>query len=161
MGPIRCPETSVKNYHTTPRNIPEERRSHQHRGGSLKSKLADEYAASDLSAILATFISKVLRSRNFHANKQPAPPHARYMTTIVSATQTQNKNGTMAAVNSATQQNLVVQNTSKPHGKSLIHKKKSWSSYSTYVSLSLSLPPPPPPPSYPIQSKRNTSAIYS
>jgi hypothetical protein len=28
----------VNNYHTTPRNIPEERKSHQHRGGSLKSK---------------------------------------------------------------------------------------------------------------------------
>jgi hypothetical protein len=27
MGPIRCPETSVNNYHTTPRNVPEERRS--------------------------------------------------------------------------------------------------------------------------------------
>jgi hypothetical protein len=27
MGPILCPETSVNNYHTTPRNIPEERRS--------------------------------------------------------------------------------------------------------------------------------------
>jgi hypothetical protein len=27
MGPVRCPETSVNNYHTTPRNIPEERRS--------------------------------------------------------------------------------------------------------------------------------------
>jgi hypothetical protein len=26
-GPIRCPETPVNNYHTTPRNIPEERRS--------------------------------------------------------------------------------------------------------------------------------------
>ena len=38
MGPIRCHETSVKNYHTTPRNIPEERRSHQHRGGSLNSR---------------------------------------------------------------------------------------------------------------------------
>ena len=24
MGPLRCPETSVNNYHTTPRNIPEE-----------------------------------------------------------------------------------------------------------------------------------------
>jgi hypothetical protein len=33
----RCPETSVIKYHTTPRNTPEERRSHQHRGGSLKS----------------------------------------------------------------------------------------------------------------------------
>jgi hypothetical protein len=28
MGPIRCPDTSVNNYHTTPRNIPEKRRSH-------------------------------------------------------------------------------------------------------------------------------------
>jgi hypothetical protein len=33
----RCPETSANSYHTTPRNIPEERRSHQRRGGSLKS----------------------------------------------------------------------------------------------------------------------------
>jgi hypothetical protein len=33
------PETSVNNYHTTPRNVPEERRSHQYRGGSLKSRL--------------------------------------------------------------------------------------------------------------------------
>jgi hypothetical protein len=39
MGPIRCPETSVNNYHMTPRNIPEDRRYHQHRGGSLKSTL--------------------------------------------------------------------------------------------------------------------------
>jgi hypothetical protein len=37
MGPTR-PETSVNNYHTTPRNTPEERRSHQHRGGRLKSR---------------------------------------------------------------------------------------------------------------------------
>ena len=33
----QCPETSVKVYHSTLRNSPEERRSHQHRGGSLKS----------------------------------------------------------------------------------------------------------------------------
>jgi uncharacterized membrane protein YbaN (DUF454 family) len=38
MGPIRCPETSVNNYHTTPCNNPEDQRFHQHRGGSLKSK---------------------------------------------------------------------------------------------------------------------------
>jgi hypothetical protein len=29
-GKIRYPETSVNNYHTTPRNIPEQRRYHQH-----------------------------------------------------------------------------------------------------------------------------------
>jgi hypothetical protein len=39
MGSIRCPETSVKNYHSTLCNIPEERRSHQGGGGSLKSRL--------------------------------------------------------------------------------------------------------------------------
>jgi hypothetical protein len=38
MGPICCPETSVKVYHSTLRNTPEERRSHQHRGVSLKSQ---------------------------------------------------------------------------------------------------------------------------
>jgi hypothetical protein len=38
MGPIRCPETSVKDYHSTLRNTPEEHRSLQHRGRSLKSR---------------------------------------------------------------------------------------------------------------------------
>jgi hypothetical protein len=37
MGPIRCPETSVNNYRTTPRNIPEDHRFYQYRGCSLKS----------------------------------------------------------------------------------------------------------------------------
>jgi hypothetical protein len=36
-GADRFPETSVRNYHFTLRNIPEERRSHLHRNGSLKS----------------------------------------------------------------------------------------------------------------------------
>jgi hypothetical protein len=31
-------DTSVNNYHTTPRNTPEDRRFNQLRGGSLKSK---------------------------------------------------------------------------------------------------------------------------
>jgi hypothetical protein len=38
IGPIVCPETSVSNYHCTLRNIPEERRSYLHRGGTLKSR---------------------------------------------------------------------------------------------------------------------------
>jgi hypothetical protein len=37
MGPIVCPETSVQNYHSKLRNVPEECRAHLHRGGSLKS----------------------------------------------------------------------------------------------------------------------------
>jgi hypothetical protein len=39
MGPIGCPETSVHNYYSTLRNIPEERRSYVHGGGSLKSRV--------------------------------------------------------------------------------------------------------------------------
>jgi hypothetical protein len=39
MGPIRRSETSINNYHTTPHDIPEERKSHQQRGGSLRSRL--------------------------------------------------------------------------------------------------------------------------
>ena len=42
MGPIGCPETSGQNYHSKPRNIPEERRSHLRRGGSLKSRKIKE-----------------------------------------------------------------------------------------------------------------------
>jgi hypothetical protein len=37
MGRICCVEMSVTNYQSTLRNIPEERRSLLHRGGSLKS----------------------------------------------------------------------------------------------------------------------------
>jgi len=39
-GPIACPETSVWNLHSKLRNIPEERRSHLHRGESLKSRIS-------------------------------------------------------------------------------------------------------------------------
>jgi hypothetical protein len=39
MGPMRCPETSVRDFHSTLYNTPEKRRSHQHRGGSPKSPL--------------------------------------------------------------------------------------------------------------------------
>jgi hypothetical protein len=38
IKPIAWPETSVQNYHCTLRNDPEERRSHLHRSGSLKSR---------------------------------------------------------------------------------------------------------------------------
>jgi hypothetical protein len=36
MGPIGCPETSVRNHHYSLRNKPEERSSQLLRGGSLK-----------------------------------------------------------------------------------------------------------------------------
>jgi hypothetical protein len=49
MGPIRCPETSVNNYQTKPRNTPEEHSSHQHRGGRLKLRRERE-------SLLMTFV---------------------------------------------------------------------------------------------------------
>jgi len=36
VGPIACPETSVRNYHYSLRNNSEERRSHLLRSGSQK-----------------------------------------------------------------------------------------------------------------------------
>jgi hypothetical protein len=39
MGPIGCPETSVRNYPYTLRSILEERSSYLHRGGSLKARI--------------------------------------------------------------------------------------------------------------------------
>ena len=39
MGSIGCPETSVRNYHYSLRNNPEERSSQLLRGGSLKSRI--------------------------------------------------------------------------------------------------------------------------
>ena len=38
MGPIRCPEISVRNYHSTLRKIPKEGKSHLRHGGRLKSR---------------------------------------------------------------------------------------------------------------------------
>jgi hypothetical protein len=54
MGPTRCTETSVKDYHPTLLNIPEEGRSHQHRGGSLKSQylLINNYYEAQQKAVL-------------------------------------------------------------------------------------------------------------
>lgn len=37
-GPIFSPEKSINNYHSKPRNVPEERRYHLHRCGSLRSR---------------------------------------------------------------------------------------------------------------------------
>jgi hypothetical protein len=59
MGPIRCPETSVNNYHTTPCNILEERRSHKHRGGSQKSKPEVDVPKYTLAYLAVNLISHI------------------------------------------------------------------------------------------------------
>jgi hypothetical protein len=60
MGPIRCAETSVKDYHPTLRNMPEERRCHQHRGGSLKhgKKFSFGYREAFDGKVLSDFLEK-------------------------------------------------------------------------------------------------------
>jgi hypothetical protein len=45
------PEKSVKDYHSTLRNIPEERRSHQYRGGTLKSRIKWEVMTGQMQLI--------------------------------------------------------------------------------------------------------------
>ena len=42
FGTAGCPEVSVQKYHSTLCNILEESRSHQNRGGSLKSRILTE-----------------------------------------------------------------------------------------------------------------------
>jgi hypothetical protein len=43
MGLVGYPETSVRNYHPTLRNIPDDRRSQLHRGGSLNSLMLSNF----------------------------------------------------------------------------------------------------------------------
>ena len=44
MGPMGCPDMSVRNYHYSLRNNPEEHSSHLLRGGSLKSRKVARYS---------------------------------------------------------------------------------------------------------------------
>ena len=54
MGTMGCPETSVESYHSTLRKIPKARRSHLHRGGSLKS--LDSLIQSPIDVLKETLI---------------------------------------------------------------------------------------------------------
>jgi hypothetical protein len=56
MGPVVCPETSVRNCHYSLRNNPEKRSSHLLRGGSLKSnkgsdRVKDTVTVTDCGAL--------------------------------------------------------------------------------------------------------------
>jgi hypothetical protein len=52
MGPLGCPETSVRNYHYSLRNNPEQRSSHLLYGGGLNSRKPDWLPVSRLSVFL-------------------------------------------------------------------------------------------------------------
>jgi hypothetical protein len=54
MGPICCPETSVRNYHSTLRKTPWERTSHSHSGRSLSSRSEGQSAPTCFVTALAT-----------------------------------------------------------------------------------------------------------
>jgi hypothetical protein len=49
MGPIRCPETTVKDYHSTLRKAPEDRRAHQ------TSRRKPEVTGKGVRYLLATY----------------------------------------------------------------------------------------------------------
>jgi len=62
MGPLGCPETSVRSQHYSPRNNPEDSSSHPPRGGSLEPRRVNETSGS------------IKRLRNCQLSKQdPAP----------------------------------------------------------------------------------------
>ena len=61
MGPIGCPETSVRNCHYSLRKSPEERNSHVLRGGNVKSR---RYLLAEMSIFPQTPL-KALQCRPF------------------------------------------------------------------------------------------------
>jgi hypothetical protein len=77
MGPIGCPETTVRNYHYSLRNNPEDRSSELLRGGSLKSRatclllrnlIQTKFVANNEAFIFSTFFSSPpVYSNNNHS----------------------------------------------------------------------------------------------
>jgi len=59
MGPLGCPETSVNNYHSMMRNVPEERRSRNcNSETSIQTvSISDAHRRPVLLAVLVTFES--------------------------------------------------------------------------------------------------------
>jgi hypothetical protein len=60
LGPIGCPATSVQNYHSTLRNILEERRSHLHRGGRLTSRTEQCFVTFLHSSAVVSCLSRII-----------------------------------------------------------------------------------------------------
>jgi len=58
MGPKGCPGTSVRNYHYTLRNDPEEHSSHLLGGGSLKSFLYVFWRVTEVQPLSSTGYSE-------------------------------------------------------------------------------------------------------
>ena len=52
MGPIDCPESSVRNYHPPLHNNPEERSFHLLRGRNLKSRMLNFYRLLDVDVLV-------------------------------------------------------------------------------------------------------------
>ena len=64
MGPRDCPETSVTNYQSTSRNIPQKRRRHPHGSGSLKSRKRVRSSDSFLYSFLELMPRSTLKQDN-------------------------------------------------------------------------------------------------
>jgi hypothetical protein len=60
MGPIGCPETSVRNYHYSLRINPEEHSSHLLRGGILKLRIVSYDCDYTFAMILVYFVRVVV-----------------------------------------------------------------------------------------------------
>jgi len=73
MGPIHCFETSILDYQSTLRKIPEERRCHLHQGGSLKSCGFDQDVKYEIEFTLQS-IKPANTHTHTHTNKQTHTP---------------------------------------------------------------------------------------
>ena len=78
MGPIRCPETSVRNYHYSLRNNPEERSSHLLRRGSLTLSIIAGLMAHVGFTILSSSLRDFGRNQTYlvltFSARQAEPP---------------------------------------------------------------------------------------
>ena len=74
MEPISCPQTSVRNYHSTLREIPKELRSNLHGGGILKSPTLHLFVTSSKtrSFLISLVVSELGDgNRNMAGNSLP------------------------------------------------------------------------------------------
>ena len=71
LGPIGCPETSVRNYHHSLRNNPEESSSQLFRGGRLKS--CKDFSVHTMKVLDRGEWSNS-RSGRFFPGKEPSYP---------------------------------------------------------------------------------------
>ena len=74
MEPIGCPETSLENYHSTLRVVPEERTFLLNRGRSLKPRIRSSYKRFEETCICNKNEGRKFDSILLFSTRSPPPP---------------------------------------------------------------------------------------